>query len=310
VEVGGEVITKPVPTQTIGKLCLQRVSEPREGLLLQEILHYLGVFIKTSPRTFAGFIKIRVNYLKQVLITEMSRKKNCSPKEAFELIMEMRPFDLKTMIQRMLDTEARPIQVYVSTNDITSLLRDPIHPPQTPKTKKKGFWLRSREIEGSLSRVPQSFYDKVYNVLEKCAGITIRDRTIDTSVTADMTRGEKNFALRVESLLDIVTHPAVRQLDIEAIILLNELLVGKTLTEHTVINLSEVIRYAIRRYQESRPADTQITPKLEALRLRNNAEELDEYALEEFADLSPTEAGGFIVQAFAEKYNLRSSSTI
>ena len=52
---------------------------------------------------------------------------------------------------------------------------------------------------------------------------------MDTSATADMTRGEKNFALKVENLLDIVARPVVRQLDIEAILILHGLLADKVL---------------------------------------------------------------------------------
>jgi len=74
-------------------------------------------------------------------------------------------------------------------------------------------WLRRRKRAGALYRVPYSFYPRMWSLLSYVKGLSILSDTIDSSLTlAEMTPGEKNFALRVERLLMNIIVPEERQI--------------------------------------------------------------------------------------------------
>ncbi|KAJ3400280.1 hypothetical protein HDU80_007107 [Chytriomyces hyalinus] len=87
-----------------------------------------------------------------------------------------------------------------------------------------GRWLRRRKNDGALNRVPPEFYPKVWKVLSKCHGIVIgreflpRDPTI-----SEKTPEEFNFALQVESYLDVIRDPAERQLAVECLMVVSRI---------------------------------------------------------------------------------------
>eukprot|EP01111_Echinosteliopsis_oligospora_P013848 TRINITY_DN5074_c0_g1_i2.p1 TRINITY_DN5074_c0_g1~~TRINITY_DN5074_c0_g1_i2.p1 ORF type:complete len:1142 (-),score=303.02 TRINITY_DN5074_c0_g1_i2:44-3469(-) len=245
VEIGDVIITKPVPTEKICAICAEQASDPREGLLMQEILYYLGQFIKTHPNLFGGFLRLRVSYVLLVLSAETARKSNGSKTDGLEQLLEQRPFDIKNMIHRLLDAEERKTPMTISQRDLRSMLATPELSVSSPlKQKKKGNWLRRRQIEGCLSRVPGGFYDKVYTVLENCRGLSILDRVLDSSIVLDSTRNEKNFCLRIEHLLDVVKRPSVRQIVIEILAVLYGIVTVQGQTDN-VIDLYYVLQKAV-----------------------------------------------------------------
>ena len=78
-------------------------------------------------------------------------------------------------------------------------------------------------MDGALNRVPKNFYPNVWQVLKYCKGLVIgdkldrRNRLDSELLLAEMTPGEKNFALRVEHLLNKIQAPEYRQVNIEAL---------------------------------------------------------------------------------------------
>jgi len=71
--------------------------------------------------------------------------------------------------------------------------------------------------------VPKNFYPQVWNLLKHCKGLVIgdklerRNRLESELLLAEMTPGEKNFALQVEHLLNKIQAPEYRQVNIEAL---------------------------------------------------------------------------------------------
>jgi phosphorylase kinase alpha/beta subunit len=67
------------------------------------------------------------------------------------------------------------------------------------------------------------FYPSVWTVLKHCKGLVIgdklerRNRLESEPLMAEMTPGEKNFALRVEHLLNKIQAPEYRQVNIETL---------------------------------------------------------------------------------------------
>ncbi|XP_053313294.1 phosphorylase b kinase regulatory subunit alpha, liver isoform isoform X2 [Spea bombifrons] len=89
--------------------------------------------------------------------------------------------------------------------------------PQLMWDDHQGQWLRRRRLDGAINRVPVGFYQKVWNVLQKCHGLSIDGYVLPSSTTREMTACEIKFAVHVESVLNHVPQPEYRQLLVEAI---------------------------------------------------------------------------------------------
>uniref|UniRef100_A0A4W3I2S9 Phosphorylase b kinase regulatory subunit n=1 Tax=Callorhinchus milii TaxID=7868 RepID=A0A4W3I2S9_CALMI len=85
---------------------------------------------------------------------------------------------------------------------------------------RQGQWLRRRRLDGAINRVPVGFYQKVWNILEKCHGLSVDGYVLPSSTTKEMTSHEIKFALHVESVLNHIPQPEYRQLMVEAIVVL------------------------------------------------------------------------------------------
>jgi len=85
----------------------------------------------------------------------------------------------------------------------------------------------------------------VYSILKHCKGIQISNRYLDSAVTADMTCGEKNFALKVEHLMDVVRKPGMRQLVVEALCTISDFIVSRERYFNIVINISGILETAM-----------------------------------------------------------------
>jgi len=78
---------------------------------------------------------------------------------------------------------------------------------------------KRRQIEGCLARVPEGFYQKVWNVLKKTpSGIAVQGHFLAQQPTlSNMTMSELNFSLLVEDMLFEIPKPEYRQLIVEVI---------------------------------------------------------------------------------------------
>ena len=162
----------------------------------------------------------------------------------------------------------------------------------------EGYWQRRRRLDGALNRVPLGFYTKVshsmhsvffilgtqlfvkvWKVLEKCQslrmqttnalfhGLTQEVSTLKKISSCKrrvryllikMTSGELKFALRVEMALNTVPVPELRQLMVETLLVLYNLVEYRAV-EHfggNAINVEEIVREANRIFlQDQRTLD-------------------------------------------------------
>jgi phosphorylase kinase alpha/beta subunit len=104
-------------------------------------------------------------------------------------------------------------------NQIRWTLGQATAPPATPA----GGWLRQRQRDGAMNRTQPNFYPNIWRLLEHCPGIIVgdklekRNRLESALILAEMTPGEKNFALQVEHLLNKISAPEYRHLNIESL---------------------------------------------------------------------------------------------
>lgn len=91
------------------------INDPRGGPLTQEIITYLGSFIKSSPSLFDGIMRIRINFFIIALREEISRMVRCNEKDAMDHMMELSPFEMKSMLEQILSSGGQNIPANIGT---------------------------------------------------------------------------------------------------------------------------------------------------------------------------------------------------
>lgn len=272
----------------------------RDRVLSQEILVDLGVLIKANPDAFKGFLTLRTSYFILLLTSDLGRELGLPQDEAYERLMDLSPFAIKTRMRQVLEgyqgataalRQQEGLRVQ-GTGGIEWVLPDQAE--AKAMTPPAGSWARQRQMDGAVNRVPKGFYERVWELLAHCKGIVIgdklerRNRLDSARLRSEMTAGEKNFALQVEYLLNKIEAPTYRQACIEA---LTEL---AALTSHNpdlriddYVVLDVLIGYSVRlAWLEDHPHDG------------DRYEEVKAQAWQQFYETSPYECARFIVKAF------------
>lgn len=222
------LITAPMrPDETFEKIRQFCGNDVRDYPLTQEILIYLSVLIKSDPQLFNGLLTLRVGYLILLITTELAQEFKITQDEAYEKLMQMSPFEVKQQLSRVLagyDTLNQSLfqQESLHVRQQQAIQWVVSSEAQIPEESPQNWW-QQRQRDGALNRVPKGFYPKVWQVLKHCKGLVIgdkldrRNRLDSELLLAEMTPGEKNFALRVEHLLNHIQAPEYRQVNAEAL---------------------------------------------------------------------------------------------
>jgi len=222
------LITDPLSTVEIVQKIEEFVRQDiRDRPLTQEILIYLSILIKTDPHLFKGFLTLRVGYLILLIASDLAQELAIEPDEAYERLMGLSPFEIKARLYKVLAgyetlNEGLFRQESLSLRQQKDIQWVVPSDAETTISTEHQTWRQQRQREGSLNRVPKDFYPHVWTMLKHCRGLVIGDKLdrrnrLDHDLTLEMTPGEKNFALRVEHLLNKIQAPEYRQLNIEAL---------------------------------------------------------------------------------------------
>ncbi|EGF82837.1 hypothetical protein BATDEDRAFT_247, partial [Batrachochytrium dendrobatidis JAM81] len=234
-------------------------SDIREAPLIQEIVTYLGSFIRGSPHLFDGIMRIRTHFFVIAMREEISRIQGCDEEEAVEMLMQLSPFEMKSLMDQVLTARDKVNLLssdYIPTPMAGDMPSRVVHVDTNEAVKQKktqkgsegalstfcalekveadeggssmacipetfGKWLRRRKNDGALNRVPKDFYPKVWRLLNKTNGLAIGKSLLPRDpVVGEMTPEELNFALRVEALYDHIRDPAERQIAVELIVVI------------------------------------------------------------------------------------------
>ncbi|XP_072320817.1 phosphorylase b kinase regulatory subunit alpha, liver isoform isoform X2 [Eucyclogobius newberryi] len=109
---------------------------------------------------------------------------------------------------------------------------------------RQGQWLRRRRLDGAINRVPNGFYQKIWNILQKCHGLSIDGYVLPSSTTREMTAGEIKFAVQVESVLNHVPQPEYRQLLVETLMVLGMVAEVDVDTIGSIIHIDRILHLA------------------------------------------------------------------
>jgi phosphorylase kinase alpha/beta subunit len=224
------LITTPLPyheiVEKINHFCREDI---RDRVLTQEILIYLGILIKSEPELFKGLLTLRLGYLILLITSELAQELHLTQDEAYEALMQLSPFEVKTRLRQVLAGYAGMNQILRQQESLHVKQKESDIAWVVPTNLLEEFelstddWRRYRQAEGATGRVPKDFFKQVWLLMKHCKGLVVGDKLerrnrLDSEVLlSEMTAGEKNFALLVEHLLNKIEAPEYRQVNIEAL---------------------------------------------------------------------------------------------
>jgi phosphorylase kinase alpha/beta subunit len=250
------LITEPMAGEAIAdRIARFSREDVRERVLAQEILLSLDGLIKLEPQLLRGFLTLRVGYLILLLTAEVSAEFSLIQDEAYEKLLGFSPSDIQSRLTKVLKDYAEAAKL-LKKQEALHLKPgvDVEWHPDVPKAQATAGsssappsgWLDHRRRGGALGQVPAGFYPGVWETLQHCSGLVIgdklerRNRMDSAPLLAEMTPGERNFALCVEHLLVKIDAPEYRHLTIEALVALGDFFRKNpdfVLTEHLVLDV-------------------------------------------------------------------------
>ncbi|MBD2776260.1 glycoside hydrolase family 15 protein [Iningainema tapete] len=283
--------------EKINEFCREDI---RDRVLTQEILIHLSSLIKSEPELFKGLLTLRVGYIILLITSELAQEFQLTQDEAYETVMHLSPFDVKTRLRQVLFEYAGMSQVlrqqeslHVKQKEsdidwvVQPVLLDQIEVPP-------GGWRRFRQTEGATGRVPKEFFQQVWLLMQHCKGLVIgdklerRNRLDSELMLSSMTAGEKNFALLVEHLLNKIEASEYRQVCIETLMELAAIAQSNpNLQVEAYIVLDVLIGHAVRLgWLEAHPERS------------DHYDEDKAAAWRSFYNSSPKECATYVVKAF------------
>ena len=122
-----KTISTPLPPEELTELIYEASGQDISiAVLTQEIVVYLAMYVRAQPSLFAEMLRLRIGLIIQVMATELARSLNCSGKEASESLMNLSPFDMKSLLHHILsgkefgvERSVRPIHSSMSSPAIS-----------------------------------------------------------------------------------------------------------------------------------------------------------------------------------------------
>lgn len=212
-------------------------SDVRVRVLIEEVACLLGLAMQDDAAPFQGTLTLRPWSLVTLLAGWLAREHGVTQAEAFEHLLDLSPHALlvrlREVIRREKDLAADLLRGHhldagpgAAALTVVQYHRDGDPVLDAPDA---GDWHAWREMSGAITRVPEGFHARVWELLHHCNGLVIadqfdvRNRLDSRLLRADSTRSEIGFALLVDDLLHKIQAPDYRQLTIEAVAVLTDL---------------------------------------------------------------------------------------
>ncbi|KAG0244561.1 hypothetical protein BGW41_007324 [Actinomortierella wolfii] len=147
------VITSPIGPDVLKRMIYEgNFDDVREGPVVQEVLIYLGSFIRANPEMFEGIMRLRTHFLIIALREEIQRLNSCDETEAVEHLMQLSPFELKSLLGTVLSGPT------LSSNATNMLLRNQYTGRVSPTTGRSVSLTgeSSMSMESIISSGPSS----------------------------------------------------------------------------------------------------------------------------------------------------------
>ncbi|TAN71500.1 MAG: glycosyl hydrolase family 15 [Methylobacter sp.] len=228
---GKATLTRPADSSEILQTIRAYNNDASERIIIQELIIYLGMLIKSNPELFTDMHTVRVGHILQLLVARQKRESGCATLDlAFNEILALPPYQLSGKVKEtLLDYGSTADQLGLAETlhyegdckELTSA-RFPknMDPKDHPETDG---WYGWREQQGSVGRENDAFFASVWDILHHCKGLTIGDKLnsknrMDSGETlSQSTAGEQSFKLHVNHLLNKIQASVYRQLTVEAL---------------------------------------------------------------------------------------------
>jgi len=209
-------------------------------MLTQEIVLYLRGLMVAEPELFKNIRLLRINHILQFLARDVARLggQGAADKEEYiKLLATVKPWDVRCMLRNLLTSEQeRAYDPGHLTASLARLVVNLTKATGTPPvwtgdegmfsglTEADEAWLRRRELEGMLHRLPDRFYPRCWLVLSRSKALKVGGLVLSHSpVCSETTPNEPNFAKIIDDLLLAnVDQPEYRQVAVEALMVLGE----------------------------------------------------------------------------------------
>jgi len=254
------VIDEPVSNREI----LRRIAaycddDGRERALTQELVIHLGAWLRAEPALFEDVITLRTGPLLKILVALRAHEASMAPAQALDSLVAMAPHELRARLREAIAWRGHPERLEAlhrrDTGGQVSLSRlSRVARSQTEASEPAAVdWYHRRELGGAMSRLPETFYRGVWALLGHVPALVIGNRFDPRSVLdsqlyrGQSTPGEHNFALAIEHRLQRIDAPEYRQLSIEALTTLTEVVADNpalSISEPLVLDV--LIGHAVR----------------------------------------------------------------
>ncbi len=229
------VVLRPLANaELVARLRAHGGDDPRGRVLIEELVLLLGLLIKADAALFAGTLTLRPWQALLLLTGWLAREHGVSPDQAFDHVLDLSPHAilgrLREVITHEQEMSANLVRLQSLHATAGALIEIGFPPENDPVLDPaQGGWPGWREMTGVITRVPDDFHARIWELLQHCAGLVIGDQfdpssRLDAALArADTTPGERSFALQVEDLLNRIQAPDYRQLTIEALLALSDI---------------------------------------------------------------------------------------
>ena len=224
-------LTRPADSSEILHTIRSYNTDTSEQIIIQELVIYLGMLIKSNPKLFIDMHTVRVGHILQLLIVRQQRESACATlAQAFNEILCLPPYQLAEKVQdTLVDFSHTEQQLdlaetlhYEFATEHLELTRARFSTSMDTPTVADD-WYEWREQQGSIGRENDAFYAGVRDILHACNGLVIgeklnsKNRLDSENTLSQSTEGEQSFKLHINHLLNKIQSPIYRQLTVEAL---------------------------------------------------------------------------------------------
>lgn len=225
-------LTRPADSSEILQLIRTYNShDADEQIIIQELVIYLGMLIKSSPYLFNDMHTLRVGHILQLMIIRQQRESGAtSLDKAFNEMLSLAPYQVSQKLKATLeDFSTAEAQLDLAEalhyeSDSKALTRARFSKSLNPKELgEHSDWYAWREQQGSVGRENDAFFANVWDILQHCKGITIGEKLnpknhLDSdTILSQSTAGELSFKIQVNHLLNKIQAPVYRHITVETL---------------------------------------------------------------------------------------------
>ncbi|MDD5125831.1 glycoside hydrolase family 15 protein [Methylovulum sp.] len=303
---GKATLTRPVDSSEILEtIRAYNNNDASEIIIIQELILYLGMLVKSRPDLFTDIQTVRVGHILQLILVRHKRELRCTLDQAFTEILSLPPHQLARKVEETLEDysntenqlgEVEALQYDGACQDLGGVR---FSDAMNPNNRAEGEdWYDWRERQGSVGREKEAFFTGVWDILQHCQGLMIGEklnskRRLDSAtILSQMTSGERSFRLHVNHLLNKIQAPLYRQLTVEALKAIASIFRNNPLQIDDTLVTDVIIGHAVRiSWLKMHPE------------YQNNYEEQVALAWQTFYQLPPHQVANSILDALSHLLN-------